>query len=428
MTLDRLTAPPTYPIQRIPLQQPIAHKLPNNNMLYAISAGLQPVMSVEVIFKAGTLCETKKGVASFAARLLQEGTTTKNAQQIADFISSHGAFLQINPSEDRLGIALLLPTRQLAHVLPILVEIIQAPTYPIEELENFRRRAIQNYQVNKLKTAFVANNEFKAQIFGKDHPYGSSMTEQDYEAIQQADLIEFHRNFIKESAFEVILAGNFGSNELNIVEKELGSLKTITANSLMKNQVLPAISKRKVNISMPDSVQASVRVGRLLFNRTHPDYLRMRVVNEILGGYFGSRLMKNIREDKGYTYGIYSRISTYSDTGSLVIGAEVKKEATSEVIEEIYKEMNILAQEPVPAEELEVVRNYMLGKFLRNSVTPFDLAEKFKILLFNGLNYVHYEELLDTIQTIHTEQIMQVASFYLIPQLMTEVVVGGSDE
>jgi predicted Zn-dependent peptidase len=176
---------------------------------------------------------------------------------------------------------------------------------------------------------------------------------------------------------------------------------------------------------MPESVQASVRVGRLLFNRTHPDYLRMRVVNEILGGYFGSRLMKNIREDKGYTYGIYSRISTYSDTGSLVIGADVKKEFAAEVIEEIYKEMNVLAQEPVPAQELEVVRNYMLGKFLGNSITPFDLAEKFKVLLFNGLNYVHYEELLDTIKTIDTEQIMQVASLYLTPQLMTEVVVGG---
>jgi predicted Zn-dependent peptidase len=425
MTLDRLTAPPIYPIQQIPLQQPIAHKLSNNNMLYAISAGFQPVMSVEVIFKAGNLCETKKGVASFAARLLQEGTATKNAQQIADFISFHGAFLQINPSEDRLGIALLLPTHQLGNVLPILVEMIQAPTYPIEELENFRRRAIQNYQVNKLKTAFLAGNELKAQIFGKDHPYGLSMTEQDYEAIQQADLVEFHRNFIKEAAFEVILAGNFGSNELNIVEKELGNLKTVTANSLINRQVPPAISKRKIHIKMPESVQASVRVGRLLFNRTHPDYLRMRVVNEILGGYFGSRLMKNIREDKGYTYGIYSRISTYSDTGSLVIGADVKKEFAAEVIEEIYKEMNVLAQEPVPAQELEVVRNYMLGKFLGNSITPFDLAEKFKVLLFNGLNYVHYEELLDTIKTIDTEQIMQVASLYLTPQLMTEVVVGG---
>jgi predicted Zn-dependent peptidase len=215
---------------------------------------------------------------------------------------------------------------------------------------------------------------------------------------------------------------------MKAVEATLGQLKFPTSDVKFPRATgfLPP-QKHQIFVPKADSTQASVRVGRTLFNRNNPDYLPLRVLNEIFGGYFGSRLMKNIREEKGFTYGISSSLaSTYAD-GYWIIGADVNKDVAQQTIDEIYKEMDILCKEPVPADELETVRNYMLGSFANSINTPFVLAERFKTVHFLGMSYDYYEQFIRTVQTISAEELLHIAQKHYKPELMTEVIVGGEN-
>jgi predicted Zn-dependent peptidase len=165
-------------------------------------------------------------------------------------------------------------------------------------------------------------------------------------------------------------------------------------------------------------------MGRKLFTRSHPDYFKMMVLNEILGGYFGSRLMRNIREEKGLTYGISSNLFTLQKEGYLLIGTDVKREFTSLTIEEVYKEMNILRTEPVGEEELETVKNYMAGSFAGSLSTPFALADHFKAIYFDGLTYDFYEHYIENILNTSAQQLQDLANQYLTDNSMLVVIAG----
>ena len=162
-----------------------------------------------------------------------------------------------------------------------------------------------------------------------------------------------------------------------------------------------------------------------LFKKDAADYHLMRVVNTILGGYFGSRLMRNIREERGLTYGISSGIITMEDAGYLVIGTDVKKQFTQLAIDEVYREIERLRLEPVSAVELRTVKNYLAGKLLNSVDTPFALAEKFKNIYLYGLTYGFYQNYLKTLNDITPEVIQTVANRYLIAANIHEVTVGG---
>jgi predicted Zn-dependent peptidase len=237
-----------------------------------------------------------------------------------------------------------------------------------------------------------------------------------------------HHFFLQhyQGDFEIILSGQITSEIINVLEKYFGSTAQLTAAQPVYPAGDPTPDHRhRIVIEKPENLQSSIRVGKLLFTRNHPDFAKVKVVNTLLGGYFGSRLMRNIREDKGFTYGISSGIATFQETGYLVIGTDVKKEFTLQTLEEIYKEIDKLQREPVGDEELRTLKNYMAGHLLSSVDTPFALADKFKNIYLYGLDYDYYTHYLQTINHMDADIIQDTAKKYLQTDKMKEVIVGG---
>ncbi len=422
--LDRKIAPSIQPLKNFNLQKIEPSKLSNGIPVFTLNAGTLPVIRLEIIFQAGVRHEAINGASYFVSKMLQEGTRSHSAKEISEKIASLGAFLEVSHNVDRTIITFFCLTKTFEQLLPVVYEMLALPTFPEDQLENLKNIVQQSIKVNLEKNSYVAANLLKEQLYPNGHPYGKTLNLEDIPLITKGELERFFKHQYQFSKAEIVISGQVGSQELFLLNRyfgnekfELGDTHEIPVTNLGRPQ-------NKL-IEKQQSVQSSIRIGKRLFTRSHPDYFKMVVANEILGGYFGSRLMKNIREDKGFTYGINSHMSSHQDEGYFVISTDVKKEFTSAAIDEILKEINILRTQPVPEDELHVVKNYMHGSFLGSINTPFSLADKFKTIHFAGLDYDYFDKYLQTLQNISANQILEISQKYLND--FVEVVVGGRE-
>jgi zinc protease len=418
--LDRTVAPPFKKIDKIDIKKAQTTQLSNGLPVHQILAGKQPVTKVEIVLQSGKWFEGQEGVAFFTGKMISEGTIDKSASEISNFIDQYGAYLEINPGYDYITLAIYSLEKHMPHLVPLLHELLFSASFPQVELDIMKNMVRQEIKLKQEKTSIVALKKFRETIF-KNHPYGKDLGIEQINAIDNTLLIDYYEQFFKNSP-EFIISGNFTEDTISLIEQYFSREK-------IQNIGFPAYSLDYKPLSLliekPKSSQSSLKVGKLLFNKTHPEYLKMLIVNEILGGYFGSRLMKNIREQKGYTYGIYSRMINFRASGYFVIGADVKKEFTVLALEEIYKEIEKLQTEPVSDEELGIVKNQMLGSFLNEINSPFALAEKFKTVHYHNLDYSFYQSFVQQINTITSEEIMYTAKKHLQRESLSEVVVGG---
>ena len=423
--LDRTQPPSFQEIREIYVTRAQTQTLPNGIKLHWLNAGEQPALRLELIFAAGNWHEPQKGVSYFTAKMLNEGTSTRTAAQINEYVDQFGAFLELNHGVERINVTLYALNKHLPALLPLVVDIITDSVFPEAELENLKNITQQNIRVNSEKTAFLAQNRFKELIFGPEHPYGKSIHPADIPGIHSGLLKPYFEDRLKGKPFDIVLSGMITDEVLAQVTGVFGQLPVATSGANAAAAKTIAESSRAEVIEKAGSLQSSLRVGKLLFTRRHPDYFKMMVLNEILGGYFGSRLMKNIREDKGFTYGIHSSLVTHQREGYLVIGTDVKREFTGQTLDEIRKEIRILQTEPVGEEELRTVQSYMIGSFAGSVTTSFALADHFKTIYFDGLDYAFYEHYIEHIQQTTAEDLLQLANKYLNIDSLSEVVVGG---
>ena len=381
MVLDRSIAPDFKVINSIHLPEAKSHTLDNGIKLHVINIGEQPVVRLECIFEAGNWQEAYPGASFFAIKMLPEGTENFSSSEISEAFDRIGAFIDLNHSSDRTGIVVYCLSRFLPEVLPLVQDLIQKATFPEKELEEFRNITQQNLRINQEKTAYLASIELRAGLFGSTHPYGKTQNEADIESIKLENITAHFDHYIKNGKYTIVLAGQVEESDVDIVKEYLGKYHAGNESSAaITNNEDVSYAGKQVLVEKLDSVQSSIRIGRRLFTRHHPDYFKMLVTNEILGGYFGSRLMKNIREEKGLTYGISSNLITLRHDGYFMIGTDVKKEFTQQTIDEIKKEIYRLQTELVDDEELQTVKNFMAGEFAGSLNTAFEVADRQKIL------------------------------------------------
>lgn len=423
--LDRTQAPAFQTIQHVAVPAAQAYTLDNGLPLRVVNAGEQPVVRLELIFRAGAWHEAVPGAAQFAVRMLNEGTRRRTAAQISEAFDQYGAFTEFSPGNDRSSLTVYCLARHLPVLLPVLHEVLREPVFPENELETQKSIARQTLQVNLEKTAFVATQRFKARVFGPSHPYGRSQQDEAIAAITREAVVDFYEGHLAGQPFTLFLSGRVSEAEVKLLNEAFG--KETLAPETVKSPAHPVRVTRHDPelVARPDSVQSSVRVGKRLFNRRHPDYFRFLVLNEVLGGYFGSRLMKNIREDKGFTYGIHSSLTSLAHEGYFAIGTDVKKENTAQTLDEIRKEIGLLQTDLVPANELETVRNYMLGAFVGSLNTPFEIADRLKTIYFDDLPADFYETYVEHLRAVTPEAIRETARQHLDLDSLQEVVVGG---
>ncbi len=423
--LDRTQAPPARDIEHIHIAQATSQTLKNGLPLHVLRVGVQPVVELELIFRAGAWYAPQPGTTQLTARLLTEGTRRRSGNQIADQIADRGAFLTAQANDDYLFLTLNCLSRHLPALAPLLVEIVNEAAYPEAELEEQRRNLREQLRVAQQKTSYQAQVRFREKMYPDGHPYGYSLRESDLDALTTDQLRAFHTRYLHVGHADALLAGQWAEADLQTVCQILEQLRANANGQPAPTYPLPQLQPTADTVEIAGSLQSSLRLGRLLVARAHPDYCGLRVLNTVLGGYFGSRLMRNIREEKGLTYGIYSQLNNKAQGAEWVIGADVRREATAEALHEIRHEMSRLCESLVPEDELGVVRSYMLGTLANNVATPFELAEKFKVAYLSGLGYGYYDQLVATIRTITPEKLRTLAQRYLQPAQWLEVVAGG---
>ncbi|TLV00452.1 M16 family metallopeptidase [Dyadobacter luticola] len=425
MSLDRSLAPDFKVIHSVHFPDPKTYTLDNGLALHVINIGEQPVIRLECIFEAGNWYEEKIGASYFAIKMLPEGVRGMASQEISEAFDKLGAFTEMTHTSDRIGVVVYCLSRFLPEVLSLVGQLIQEATFPEKELQELRNITVQNLKVNKEKNAYLATTEFRAQLFGLDHPYGQSQDETNIANLSPDAILDHYNKFIKNGKFTVVLAGMVSEADVQVVNDTFGKSTFNDAGSQVNFTPGAIYQNQETVVARPESVQSSIRMGRILFNRHHPDYFRLLVTNEILGGYFGSRLMKNIREEKGLTYGISSHLVALRHEGYFMIGTDVKKEFTQQTIDEIKKEIFKLQTEMVGEEELTTVKNFMAGEFAGSLNTAFEVADRQKVLLLDGLPDDFYKNYINNIHAVTSQDVMAMANLYLQPESMVTVIAGG---
>jgi predicted Zn-dependent peptidase len=274
------------------------------------------------------------------------------------------------------------------------------------------------------KNSFLVRKYFYESVFGEENPYGSSINKEDYQNIKREDLIEFYQTNYINKLEHILISGQADQESINEIEKFCEQFNnTITKKTIPFPAFNPSREKKKFN-NKPGSSQSAIRIGKPIINRNHPDFRKLQLLNLVLGGYFGSRLMKNIREDKGLTYGIYSSLESYKNGGCWYIETEMNNELREQGLSEIYKELKSLREHIIGEEELQTAKNYLLGSFLRSIDSPFSLADRYKILLDYNLSYSYYYEFIEIVKQTTAAELRYLAQTYLQEKELFEVIVG----
>ncbi len=424
-SIDRKKVPVPEDIGTIKIQEAQKSLLDNGIPVYSVNAGFQDLVKIELLFMNAAFDPSMPVLNSAANRMLSEGSSKHNSQQLAEMIDSFGAFYETEESSDSCSVILFTLNKYLEQTLPVLREILTDSVFPENELSVFIQNNKQRLVVQNEKVNVVARKKFNEIIFGAEHPYGHSTTSEDYERLDHKSLQSFHKKNYTSGNCTIIASGRVDDKSLSLLNKFFG--KNDWSRSSDNHRTIVQIHSdpvKKHRVEKKGAVQSAIRIGKVLFNKTHPDYIGMTVLNTALGGYFGSRLMSNIREDKGYTYGIGSAVFSMKDAGCFFISTEVGADVKDLAVAEIYKEVEKLRKAPLEDYELLMVKNFMIGSFLKGIDGAFHLADRWKSLYLYGLHYDYYYRFIDTVRNIKSAELMVLAEKYLDPADFHEVVAG----
>lgn len=422
--MNRKIAPEFKGIDNINLIKPEHTKLDNGCNVFCFNSGGQELVRIEWIFDNLRFNPARPLLNMAVNTMLTDGTDKLSAAEIADKIDFYGAFLQVDYSLDQSQVTLYSLNKHLRHTLPVIKDILTGSIFPEKELETFIRNQQQKLQVNLQKNDIVARRMINKALYGNTI-YGLAPEPDDYKSLRRDDLLNHFSQMYQPANCTLIIAGKIEKHTLDLLTDTFEGDWTNTKEIPDTTQPdLEPAAEHFYFKEKPEALQSAIRMAIPLFTRKHPDFPAVQVLNTVLGGYFGSRLMTNIREDKGYTYGIGSGMSSFKKSGALFIATEVGADVCKAAINEIEKEVNILKNELVPYDELSLVRNYMLGSLLGSLENVFSHADKFKNLYFSGLDYDYYSLYTNTVKNITADELQQLANKYLNLDQFYKVIVG----
>lgn len=398
--------------------------LDNKVPVYAMNAGAQDVVMVEWVFDAGNWYDKQPMVAATTNFLIKNGTTSKTAYQINDFFEFHGAYLNRSCYNETASITLHCLSKYLETLLPVVREIIETSIFPEEELAIYIQNQKQRLSVNLQKCDFIANRLIDEYLFGINHPYGTYSNAEDYDALTTDAIKAFYKQYYLNGSCKIFIAGKMPTGYESMLNKAFGTLPLHADKPVVVEHPIVTAALKKVEIINDENgVQGAIRMARPFPNRHHPDFQKAHVLNTLFGGFFGSRLMSNIREDKGYTYGIHSYFQNHVHASAWMISTEAGRDVCAATITEVLKEMELLRNELVDMEELNLVRNYMIGSLLGDLDGPFQLIGRWKNYVLNGLDENYFYKSIETIKSVTPQELQRLANIYLQPDDFYELVV-----
>lgn len=419
----RAITPEYHDVKPYQLMRHTFFTLDNGIKVYALRQGVEPIISIQFVFKAGKFYSENYLLPEFAARLLTEGTMKKSSTELAERLAYYAASFHTQVGSDFIVADLTCLTKHASEILPLVREIFHEAIYAEKEVQLFKDRIVQSHKTNLEKISFLALNTFREKIFSKEHPYGFWVDNPNmFAEVERDDVVEFYRSHLQEAYFDVFISGNFDERTVSALNNNMGKFAVRPAKA-PNIKAAPVFQPEKLVIERANSSQTCIRMGMPSISPQHEDYFSFMVLNEVLGGYFGSRLMRNIREDKGYTYGIHSNFSVLRHGSIFSISSEVNKEFREATYNEILKEMAILCEEKVASKELDLVKNSMVGGYVSSITTPFDVMEKIRTMVLNNFPLDFYDTFINHVRATTSEDLQNIAQKYFKNEMLT-VMVG----
>ena len=393
----------------------------NGVPIYLLPTNDFEVVRFSFVFRAGTSMQHRPFTASATANMLGEGSAKYSAQEIAERLDFYGSYFDVNIDRDYAYISFCSLSKFFATTADVAREIVLCPTFGEHELEIYCSKRKQSLAIERKKVEMLSRELFAEALFGAEHPYGISSDESLYDDVRRDDLVALYRELYTAENCFVVCSGRIDEEVITTLRAIVEAL----ASGRRAEQRLPATHTTNVlRRDVEGALQSSIRVGRLLFPRTHSDFVGMQVVAAALGGYFGSRLMQNLREEHGYTYGVMAAMVNFDKEGYLAIATQVAREVREEALAEIYREIERMRHELLDDEELQMVKNMMIGEILRILDGPFGIADVTIENIMCGMDNRAMEQSVERILSITAEQIRELAERYLRREDLVEVVVG----
>lgn len=420
MFKDRSKAPYIPELLTIEILQPQIHITPAGLPIHLMRNVANDVFHVQIELEGSKIHQKKPLESAFAGELLLSGTSEYNQRQIQEYFDILGAFVQIDSGLSSTIIHVYGLTEHFEKIFAFLHHVLAYANYPQKEFELHVKAAKQQHLVNMEKNNYVARREFSKALF-PNHVIGQVAELDDFDKINRYDVLNFFSEHYANNVRQIHVVGNIQDKQLLILE-QLFDFR-YTANAPIYDAP-SAAAPQNLYIEKPNALQSSIRIGQIMFTPKHQDYFEFDILETILGGYFGSRLMQNLREDKGYTYGIGSGLTTYDHTGYFFISTEVGKEHKFAALDAIKHEIQRLQDELIADEELALARSYIQGQVLKSTDGAFAQMNQFLFSKRFNLPQDYLNQFLETLANIQPERLRELARHYLDWDQMTKVVVG----
>ena len=418
--INRSIQPEITKIKTVDFVSPKKYFVNENCAMFHMKDVTDETVRLDLYFDAGKI-RGKSGIASFVNGVLLSGTAKKTTNEINEIINGLGGFYNSGVSSENAVISIYCLREHLIEIFDTILDAIQHLSFDEKEVREFLSDVKQQFKINSEKVSYLAQRAFQQELFSNDSRYSSVITKEDIEGVEIDDLKSFHKEYYLKGLSKIVLVGNISEKE---VEYIIDATKSMALNHRPEFSVNLENKPGKTLVKKKDAIQSAIRVGKILFNKKHKDYLDFLILNTILGDYFGSRLMSNIREEKGYTYGIGSMMAELEENGYFLIATEVGRKVKNETLTEIQKEFKRLQTELVPTSELKLVQNYMLGQLLKSADGPYAMMDLFLSVEAQDLDLDLYNEAIQKIQEITPERIQELAVKYLNWEDFSIVVAG----
>jgi len=424
MSLNRGIQPDIEKIQSLNFKYFEKSSLKSGADLYYLAGGTEPVIKLELVFNAGKINEPNCSVASFTASMMNEGTKHKSGKLLLDGLDYWGAHFQVKTFNDDAVATLYCLEKYLEGALPLFIEAITESIFPERELTILKRNSSEKLKLNNKKNEYIARVTFNECIYGTEHPLGKRNSAENILNIERNDLLSFYEGFYQSGLKYAILTGNFKQETITLIENGLNNTG-LNHSSKNSNKSIGTIQKfGKFQIEGPNKTQASLKIGKLGPLRNDAHFTDFQLVNLVFGGFFGSRLMKKIREDLGLTYGIHSFYEPGKVLNIWSIETEVNNKNKTLAVSEIYKELNKILIDSISSKEIEVARNYLCGAILKSLDNPLSMSSRMKTHIDYSLDKNYMENYIKEIYCASPDSLLNAAIKYLSNDQIIEIVVS----
>lgn len=405
---------------------PRSRRLANGRSMFYFPSDSTELVKIDLVSESGSAYQPQALCAAAANRLYTVAGGNMSSAALSEFLDFRGIIVDSNNNVTHCSTSFYTLRRHLNDLLPVLDGLVHQPLFPEEDFDIYRRERKQKIAASQLKSADMARRLFYAALFGTDHPLGRYAVPEDADRLDLNVVKQYYSERHRAGDLTLVLSGHVDDGVLAAFDGLFGH-DAPSANLPRTVLSSPSASEpSRCDMPIAGAVQATVRVGRVLpIAWNDPDYARLMLLVTILGGYFGSRLMSNLREDKGYTYGIYARTQIYRGAIVFYISADVAGNAVEAAEKEILHELQRLVDEPVPEEELDLVRTVLAGDFVRSVDGIFERSARFIDMYGTDVDERLTDNLRQALATTTPADLQRLAARYLAPQLMTVCRAGN---